>query len=183
MGRSRGRASAAREVREDDVGGVGPRLLETALDRLGDPLGDLAERGRVVLVEECADLVSLDVCLEHRIEQATRIAFGGVVPLHACHLAAKLRVGRVMVPLRVGVLSALGLLVAPPAYDIVRTHKVPLQERDAASTRAVMEEMAESIACSLSPPAPTFSEAPSRPPIGAQAHARNCSRAAPTHPS
>ena len=78
--------------------------------------------------------------------QATLIAFGGAGPLHACHLAAKLRVGRVMVPLRAGVLSALGLLVAPPAYDIVRTHKVPLEELDAASAGTLMEEMADSIA-------------------------------------
>ena len=78
--------------------------------------------------------------------QTTLVAFGGAGPLHACHLAVKLRVGRVMVPLRAGVLSALGLLVAPPAYDIVRTHKVPLDEFDAASTGAIMEEMAESIA-------------------------------------
>ena len=59
--------------------------------------------------------------------------FRGAGPLHACHVAAKLRVGRVMVPLRAGVLSALGLLVVPPAYDIVRTHKVPLKELDAAN--------------------------------------------------
>ena len=78
--------------------------------------------------------------------QATLIAFGGAGPLHACHVAAKLRVGRVMVPLRAGVLSALGRLVAPPAYDIVRTHKVPLKERDAASVGTLMEEMADSIA-------------------------------------
>ena len=51
-----------------------------------------------------------------------------------------------MVPLRAGVLSALGLLVAPPAYDIVRTHKVPLKELDAAPAGTLMEEMADSIA-------------------------------------
>ena len=82
-------------------------------------------------------------------QQATLVAFGGAGPLHACHLAAKLRVGRVMVPLRAGVLSALGLLVAPPAYDIVRTHKVPLLELDGASTGVLMDEMANSIASLL----------------------------------
>ena len=81
--------------------------------------------------------------------QAVLVAFGGAGPLHACHLAAKLRVGRVVVPLRAGVLSALGLLVAPPAYDIVRTHKVPLGELDAAATGALMEEMAAAIAALL----------------------------------
>ena len=81
--------------------------------------------------------------------QATLVAFGGAGPIHACHLAAKLRVGRVMVPLRAGVLSALGLLIAPPAYDIVRTHKIPLDAFNPASTGGLMEEMAESIAALL----------------------------------
>ena len=63
--------------------------------------------------------------------------------------SAKLRVGREMVPLRAGVLSALGLLVARSAYDIVRTHKVPLDELDEASTGTLIGEMAESIASLL----------------------------------
>ena len=63
--------------------------------------------------------------------------------------SAKLRVGREMVPLRAGVLSALGLLVARSASDIVRTHKVPLDELDEASTGTLIGEMAESIASLL----------------------------------
>lgn len=59
-------------------------------------------------------------------EAATMVAFGGAGPVHAYNLARKLGIRRLMVPLRAGVLSALGLLVAPPAYDIVRTYKMPL---------------------------------------------------------
>jgi len=59
-------------------------------------------------------------------EAATMVAFGGAGPVHAFNLARKLGIRQLMVPLRAGVLSALGLLVAPPAYDIVRTYKMPL---------------------------------------------------------
>ncbi len=59
-------------------------------------------------------------------EAATMVAFGGAGPVHAYNLARKLGIRQLMVPLRAGVLSALGLLVAPPAYDIVRTYKKPL---------------------------------------------------------
>lgn len=59
-------------------------------------------------------------------EAATMVAFGGAGPVHAYNLAHKLGIRQLMVPLRAGVLSALGLLVAPPAYDIVRTYKMPL---------------------------------------------------------
>ena len=78
-------------------------------------------------------------------QAATLVAFGGAGPVHAYNLAAKLRIGRVMVPLRAGVLSALGLLVAPPAYDIVRTHKVPLDDLDAGAMNTIMDEMAQTI--------------------------------------
>jgi N-methylhydantoinase A len=80
---------------------------------------------------------------------ATLVAFGGAGPVHAYNLAAKLRISRVMVPLRAGVLSALGLLVAPPAYDMVRTHKAPLDGFDAAGIGTTMAEMAGTITALL----------------------------------
>jgi len=67
------------------------------------------------------------------------VAFGGAGPVHVCNLAAKLRIGRILVPLRAGVLSALGLLLAPAAYDIARTWKVPLKGAD---FRKLAEEVA-----------------------------------------
>jgi N-methylhydantoinase A len=51
----------------------------------------------------------------------------------------------VIVPLRAGVLSALGLLIAPPAFDIVRTFKAPLVDLDVAAAQAVMEQMAATV--------------------------------------
>jgi N-methylhydantoinase A len=44
------------------------------------------------------------------------VAFGGGGPLHACGLAEALNVGRVVVPPSAGVLSALGLAIAPRRY-------------------------------------------------------------------
>jgi len=54
------------------------------------------------------------------------IAFGGAGPVHVANLAAKLGIQRILVPLRAGVLSALGLVTAPAAFDIARTRKTPL---------------------------------------------------------
>src|SRR6185295_11240803 len=54
-------------------------------------------------------------------------AFGGAGPVHVGNLATKLGIRRILVPLRAGVLSALGLVLAPAAFDIARTRKVPLQ--------------------------------------------------------
>ena len=78
-------------------------------------------------------------------QAATMVAFGGAGPVHAYNLARKLRMSSIIVPLRAGVLSAEGLLIAPPAYDIVRTHKVPLADFDPAGTDAAMDTMAAEI--------------------------------------
>jgi len=49
------------------------------------------------------------------------VAFGGAGPLHACTLAATLEMAAVIVPPRAGVLSAVGLLSAPPQAVMVRS--------------------------------------------------------------
>ena len=82
-------------------------------------------------------------------EAATMIAFGGAGPGHAWNLARKLRINRILVPLRAGVLSALGLLAAPPAYDIVRTYKVALDSLEPTDVAARMDAMAAEIAALL----------------------------------
>jgi N-methylhydantoinase A len=66
------------------------------------------------------------------------IAFGGGGPLHACGLAEQLGMTRVLVPPYAGVLSALGLAVAPPrrvSYSSVM-HAVEQLEGDTLSALA-----------------------------------------------
>jgi N-methylhydantoinase A len=46
------------------------------------------------------------------------VAFGGAGPLHACDLAAALRIPRVLIPPHPGVLSALGMATAPIVKDL-----------------------------------------------------------------
>jgi len=87
------------------------------------------------------------------------IAFGGAGPVHVCNLAAKLGIARILVPLRAGVLSALGLILAPAAYDIARTWKVPLKSTDfralADQVAAIRREIAARLA-EVETSAPTF---------------------------
>ena len=51
----------------------------------------------------------------------TLVSFGGAGGLHACALAETLDIPRVLVPPYCGVLSALGMVVAPAVADISRT--------------------------------------------------------------
>ncbi|MBU2499362.1 MAG: hydantoinase/oxoprolinase family protein [Proteobacteria bacterium] len=61
---------------------------------------------------------------------ATVAAFGGAGPVHAYGLAKKLGAPRLIVPPNAGVGSALGFFTAPRAFDLVRSHKVSLNEAD-----------------------------------------------------
>ena len=72
---------------------------------------------------------------------ARLIAFGGAAPLHAARVAEKLGIGRVLMPANAGVGSAVGLLRAPVAYEIVRGRLVRLSEFDAAAANRFFAEM------------------------------------------
>jgi N-methylhydantoinase A/oxoprolinase/acetone carboxylase beta subunit len=69
---------------------------------------------RVVTVERGVDARGLAL-----------VAFGGAGPLHACAIADALGMPAVVVPPRAGVLSAVGLVSAPPQRELVRTWPDP----------------------------------------------------------
>lgn len=66
----------------------------------------------------------------HDPRRFTLVAFGGGGPLHACELAQQLQIPRVLIPAIPGVLSALGMLVAPPTKDYSQTilHRLSADE-------------------------------------------------------
>ena len=75
--------------------------------------------------------------------RCTLVAFGGGGPLHACGLADRLGVSRVLVPPFAGVLSAVGLATAAERRESVRSVMRRAAELDAASVRAVERALAD----------------------------------------
>ncbi|HEX2290219.1 MAG TPA: hydantoinase/oxoprolinase family protein [Pseudonocardiaceae bacterium] len=69
------------------------------------------------------------------------VAYGGAGPLHATSLARELRCRAVVVPPAPGVLSALGLLLAPARYEASRTVMAPVEE-DLTGAWAALEDQA-----------------------------------------
>ncbi len=67
----------------------------------------------------------------------TLIAYGGAAPLHACQLASKLKIQRIVIPNGAGVGSAIGFLLAPVRYEVVRSHYQRLQDLD----RVVLDKL------------------------------------------
>ena len=140
----RGRAAAAIE------GGVGARLgLDARLAALG--------------ISEMVDENMSNAARTHAIEWGkgvagrTLIAFGGSAPIHAARLADKLEVDRFLVPADAGVGSAVGFLLAPISYEVVRSRYMRLSGFDAAVVREVFVDMraeAEAVVARAAPGAP-----------------------------
>ena len=69
------------------------------------------------------------------------LAYGGAGPVHAAQVAAALGIRRVMYPLRAGVMSALGFLAAPVAFERMRADVVPLDAVDIARANGILAEL------------------------------------------
>jgi N-methylhydantoinase A len=89
------------------------------------------------------------------LQDRTMIAFGGAAPIHAARLAEKLGIGRVMVPSGAGVGSAVGFLMAPVAYEVVRSRYVQLDAKfDPAYVNKLFAEMQDEAAAVVKAGAP-----------------------------
>ena len=70
------------------------------------------------------------------------VAFGGGGPLHGCGLAEHLGMTRVLVPPHAGVLSALGMAIAPEAREAAASVMQRTSMLDAGALRAIREGLA-----------------------------------------
>jgi N-methylhydantoinase A len=120
-----------------------------AIERqIADPLG--------VSVEEAAfgihDLVNEGMTNAARVHAVERgkdpssmplFAFGGAGPVHACGVARALGASRLVGPPAAGVLSAIGFLTAPLAFDFVRSVRARVEDLEWAAVDARFAEMEE----------------------------------------
>jgi N-methylhydantoinase A len=84
------------------------------------------------------------VSVERGLDPRTMVlvAFGGGGPLHACGLAERLGMTRVLVPPHAGVLSAVGLAAAPDRREAMASVMRPADALDAASLGSIVEAVA-----------------------------------------
>ena len=96
------------------------------------------------------DIVSEDVARAFRIHATERgfdhrsgsmVAFGGCGPLHALSIARKLKIPRVIFPVGAGVMSALGLLISPLAFEMARSRRIHVADIDAADFAATFQAL------------------------------------------
>ena len=75
--------------------------------------------------------------------QRDMVAFGGAAPLHAARLGEKLGVRRIVVPTEAGVGSAIGFLLAPVSYEVVRSRRLRLSALQPDIINGLMRDMHE----------------------------------------
>lgn len=102
---------------------------------IGKPMtldDETAAFGIVEIVDENMANAARVHAIERGIDLAGRtlVAFGGAAPLHACRLAEKLRISRVLIPNGAGVGSAIGFLRAPVAFETVRSRYMTMSRFD-----------------------------------------------------
>ena len=121
------------------------RAAKAIAAKVGTPLG-LDPVPAAYGIHQLANEAMASAARIHAIERGKDVArfpvfaFGGAGPVHAYGVARILRSPRVIYPLGAGVMSAIGMLAAPLAFDFVRTFPGGLTDMDwAGATRAVVQ--------------------------------------------
>jgi N-methylhydantoinase A len=114
--------------------------------RLGSAFGDdpvAAAAGIARVVDEHMALAVQVHATEHGHDPRTfpMVAFGGAAPVHAARVARLLGVPRVIIPAAAGVLSATGLLVAPPMVEASRTKLSELRDWDGVRIEGIYADL------------------------------------------
>jgi N-methylhydantoinase A len=119
-----------------------------AVATLAAPLGlevEAAAAGIIRIVNEhmvqALRLISVQRGVDPR--EHVLVSFGGAGGLHVCALAEALGMHRALVPVHAGVLSALGMLVAPRARQLSRTRAGLLADTAEGSLREEMQALME----------------------------------------
>ncbi len=121
---------------------------ETALARLAGRMATTAEavaQGIVAIANEHMARALRAVSIQRGIDPRgfTLVSFGGAGGLHVCELAQVLGLREALVPVHGGVLSALGMLVARPGRQLLRTWQVLLDAIDAGQVASALARLAD----------------------------------------
>ena len=125
-------------------------LARTAVDTIAAPLGVSLERAAEAIIATADATMARAlrrVSVERGIDprDVPLIAFGGGGPLHACGLADGLGMTQVIVPPHAGVLSAVGLALAPERRESLLSVMQRADALTASSLAALLEREARSL--------------------------------------
>lgn len=121
---------------------------ETAIaNQIADPLGisvvEAAWAIHETVTENMAQAAIIHALEKGRkVENFSIVPIGGAGPVHACSLAAKMGIGRLICPPSAGVASAIGMLASPTSFEFVQADMQKLDELNFKSARSTIEGLA-----------------------------------------
>ncbi len=124
-----------------------PKRAETAVETGVGAALELSLEQAAHGIAEIVDEHMANAARVHSVERGvviaehTLVAFGGAAPLHACRLAEKLGIRRIVIPEGAGVGSAIGFLMAPAAFELVRSRFMALDALDVDGANALLDAM------------------------------------------
>ncbi|MGG5888003.1 hydantoinase/oxoprolinase family protein [Falsiroseomonas sp. HC035] len=116
------------------------------LEHIGKPLG-LSALDAAWAIHETVNQAMAQAAGIHTLEKARRIEaytmvpIGGAGPVHACAIARKLALPRLVSPPGAGVASAFGFLAAPISFALLRAMVAPLASLDLDALHAMLAAM------------------------------------------
>ncbi len=119
---------------------------EQVIQQVAEPLGmnviEAADGIHRLVNENMASAAKIHVLEKARDPRNYALmCFGGAGPVHAAGVAKVLGAYSVIAPPKAGVASAVGLLIAPTAFDFVRSYPIKLDEANWAEIEAIFSEM------------------------------------------
>lgn len=126
---------------------IDAELARHAMETLSKPLGVTVERAAEALIATADATMARAlrrVSVERGIDprSVALIAFGGGGPLHACGLAERLGMSKIVIPPHAGVLSAVGLALAPERREGLTSFVMQTGAIDTASLALLLEREA-----------------------------------------
>ena len=127
--------------------------MSLSVDRAGAALSTVADQfggDALSAAHGIHQLVNENMASAARVHAAERgvdlrsyalVATGGAGPVHACGVASRLGIDRVLVPPIAGVGSAFGLLLAPISFDFARSYVCRVEDLDIQRLRSLLDEM------------------------------------------
>jgi N-methylhydantoinase A len=126
-----------RSASDDTLGSDIAEALEMDLDTAAFGVSEVVDENMAAAARAHAAEFGLDLA------SRDMVAFGGAAPLHAARLGQKLGVRRIVIPTDAGVGSAVGFLLAPVAYEVVRSRHQLLHRLDADVVNGLMADMGQ----------------------------------------
>ncbi|MDP6343424.1 MAG: hydantoinase/oxoprolinase family protein, partial [Alphaproteobacteria bacterium] len=124
------RAAAERAVGEHLAGPLGIGVVEAAWGVHETVTANMAQAATIHAIERALD-----------VTRFAMLAIGGAGPVHACAMARKMNIGRLVCPTGAGVASAIGMLASSISFEIARAAPSSIDALDFARATALLEGM------------------------------------------